>query len=100
MILRFFRAIVHDGKQAEFQRFFVNKMLPIVRSQPGLVSASVGLPRESSANEFSMVMVWKNLAAVKGFAGDDYQQAVIDPEEKDLLRETHVYHYDLAGDGA
>jgi quinol monooxygenase YgiN len=93
MITRFFRAIVHDGKQEEFRKFFVGTMLPIVRSQEGLISASIGLPHEVSPNEFSMVMVWRDLNALKGFSGENWQNAVIHPDEKHLLKETYVYHY-------
>ncbi len=96
MILRFFRAIVHEGKQNEFRRFFLGTALPNVRSQPGLVSVSVGLPSDGSSTEFSMVMVWRDLDALKGFTGENSQAAVIHPDEADLLKETHVYHYDLA----
>ena len=41
MILRLFRAIVHDGKQDEFTKFFLETALPSVRSHAGLVSVSV-----------------------------------------------------------
>ena len=96
MILRFFRAIVREGKQSEFRRFFLGTALPNVRLQPGLVSVSVGLPSDESPTEFSMVMVWRDLEALKGFTGDNWQAAVIHPDEADLLKETYVYHYDLA----
>jgi hypothetical protein len=94
MILRFFRAIVLDGQQDEFKAFFLGKALPNVRAKKGLISASVGLPHPSSPNEFSMVMFWRDLDALKGFTGDQWQNAVIDPDEKHLLAETHVYHYE------
>jgi hypothetical protein len=95
MILRFFRAIVHDGAQDEFRGFFLGKALPNVRAQTGLVSASVGLPRPETPNEFSMTMVWKDLNALKGFTGENWQKAVIDPDEVHLLKETHLNHYEL-----
>jgi heme-degrading monooxygenase HmoA len=98
MILRFFRAIIHDGKQAEFKTLFLGTALPNVRSQPGLVSVSVGLPRPESSTEFSMSMVWRDLEALKGFTGADWQKSVVDPAEAHLLKETHVYHYELHGD--
>jgi hypothetical protein len=95
MILRFFRAIVHEGQQSDFRRFFLGTALPFVRSHAGLESVSVGLPHETSPNEFSMVMVWRDLAALKGFAGENWRQAVIHPDEAHLLKETHVHHYEL-----
>ena len=93
MIVRFFRAIVHDGKQEEFKTFFLDTALPLVRSQDGLISASVGLPHESSPNEFSMVMVWRDLQALKGFAGETWGQAVVHPDEAHLLEKTFVSLY-------
>jgi heme-degrading monooxygenase HmoA len=96
MILRFFRAIVHDGKQNEFRDFFLGTALPNVRSQAGLVSVFVGLPIDESPTEFSIVMVWRDLNALKGFTGEGWQEAVIHPDEVHMLKETHVHHYDLA----
>ena len=60
-----------------------------------MISAWVGLPHPSSPNEFSMVMLWRDLDALKGFTGDKWQNAVIGPAEKHLLAETHVYHYEV-----
>ena len=96
MILRFFLATTHDGKSEEFRALFLGTILPLIRSQDGLVSASVGLPHEDSPNEFSMVMIWRDMDAVRAFAGDDWDRAVVLPEEAHLLKETHVHHYILA----
>ena len=96
MILRFFRATTHDGKSDEFRSLFLGTILPLIRSQEGLMSASIGLPREESPNEFSMVMAWRDMEALRTFAGDDWDRALVLPEEAHLLRETHVHHYVLA----
>ena len=96
MILRFFRAVIHEGKQAEFQKFFLGTVLPIIRSHAGLVAVSIGLPRPESPTEFCMSTVWQNLDALKGFAGETWQNAVFHPDERHLLKETHVHHYNLA----
>jgi len=96
MILRIFRAIVHDGRQGEFEAFILDKALPLTRAQDGLVSVAVGLPRSESPNEFSMLTVWRDLAALKGFTGDSWRETVVLPEEAHLLRETHLHHYEVA----
>lgn len=93
MIIRFFRAIVHIGKEEAFKTFFTETALPIIRSQEGLISVTIGLPHESSPNEFSMTTVWRDLDALKAFAGDDWRTAVIHPDEAHLLKETYVHHY-------
>ena len=41
-------------------------------------------------------MVWRDLNALKGFTGENWQEAVIHPDEVHLLKKTHVHHYDLA----
>jgi len=95
MIIRIFRVTVHDGKQAEFERFFREIAAPHVRSQPGLVSLRMGKPLPSSPCEFVMVMLWKDLDSVKQFAGNNWQQAVIMEEERDLIRQVSVRHFEL-----
>ena len=96
MIIRVFRARIHAGKGQQFEQFFLNKALPTVRARPGLVSVMVGKPLEVTPDEFLMVTVWQDLDALKGFAGENWQNAVIDPDEVDLLTETFVYHYEDA----
>lgn len=96
MILRFFRVIVHPGYEDDFKTFFLGTALPGVRSHSGLVSVMVGLPHASAPREFSMVMVWRDLAALKEFTGEGWQEAVIHPDEVHMLEATHLYHYDLA----
>ncbi|MHC5066322.1 MAG: antibiotic biosynthesis monooxygenase family protein [Planctomycetota bacterium] len=98
MIIRVFRARVHPGKEKEFERFFVDTALPYVRAQAGLVSAQVGLPVPASPQEFCMHMVWRDLKSVQAFAGDDWQTAVVHPDESHLLAETFVSHYQLVGE--
>ncbi|MHC4107713.1 MAG: antibiotic biosynthesis monooxygenase family protein [Planctomycetota bacterium] len=93
MIIRFFRAIVHDGQAEAFAKLFVETILPLIRAQEGLISASIGLPHETSPNEFAMIMHWRDLEAVQRFAGEDWQNAVIHPDEAHLLKETCVHHY-------
>lgn len=96
MIVRVFRAIVHDGKQSEFKDFFLNKARPYVEKQAGLISLYIGLPTELSPNEFLMVMHWKDIESIKGFAGETWNQAVILEEERHLLEEVFLHHYELA----
>ena len=46
-----------------------------------------------------MVSIWRDLAAVKEFAGEQWQKAVVLPREAHLVEETIVYHYESL-DGA
>jgi heme-degrading monooxygenase HmoA len=92
-IVRVFRAITKPGKEEEFQSFFLDDAVPILREHKGLVSVQVGLPREETPQEFLMVTTWSSLEALVGFAGQNWRAAVIDDREAHLLSETSVYHY-------
>ena len=96
MIIRVFRAIVRDGKQEAFERFFFDTALPILKSQRGMLKVSIGTPMSASPNEFLMITTWADLEALQRFAGTNWQEAVIDPKEAPLLRKTFVHHYEGA----
>lgn len=98
MIVRVFRARTQPGKAGEFRRFFQEQALPLVRSQPGLVRVEVGWPMAPATDEFLMLTVWKDLESLKAFAGDRWQVARILEEERPLLKETRVDHYQAESD--
>ena len=97
MILRVFHVTVHEGMASEFEGFFRTIALPLVSSQDGLVSVVAGKPRDDDPNTFCMTMVWESVEALKGFAGENWTQARIEPEEEHLIASTSVAHYDLIG---
>lgn len=96
MIVRIFQVSIFEDKVDEFRRFFIETAIPLVKSQPGLVSLTAGLPRPDSPTEFSMVMVWENVDAIRAFSGEDWQQPHIDPAEAELVRDRRLSHYELA----
>lgn len=96
-IIRVFRAVVKPGMNDEFRSFFLDVALPLVRSQEGLLAATIGLPSDVSPNEFLMISVWDSLDSLRKFSGDDWDKAVIDPREAHLLQETFVHHYHQPG---
>ena len=97
MIVRVFRVTVHEDKVAAFQKFLTETAVPHVRQQPGLVSITAGLPREDAPNRFCVVMVWESITALQNFAGDDWQEAHILPEENDMVISRELEHYDMMG---
>lgn len=93
MIIRVFHATTHEGRADEFREFFVDVALPLVRSFPGLVSARIGLPLEDTPNSFLMISTWSSIEGLKEFAGENWDEAVIDPREEHLLSAVSVFHY-------
>ena len=98
MIIRIFQVLVRPGKEAEFGRFFHETAIPLMKSTDGIVSVLPGAPRPDSPREFSFVMIWENLEALKAFVGEDYQSPHIDPAEAELVESRSIKHYDLVAD--
>ena len=95
MIIRIFQVTVREGKEDEFGQFFHETAIPLMRGTDGIISVLPGAPRPDSPREFSFVMVWRDLEALKAFVGDDYQSPHIDPAEAELVESRTIKHYDL-----
>lgn len=96
MIVRIFRAVIHEDKVEEFKAFLLGTALPLMRKQAGLVSILPCLPRAGAPNEFCLVMTWESVEALADFAGPDWQKPHIMPEEEGVVMERFLHHYDLA----
>lgn len=95
MIVRIFQVVVRPGKEAAFATFFHETAIPMMRRTEGLVSVLPGAARPESPREFSFVMVWKDLDALKAFVGEDYASPHVDPAEAELVESRTIRHYDL-----
>ncbi len=95
MIMRIFQVVVRPGKEAAFANFFHNTAIPLMQGTKGIVNVLPGAPRAESPREFSFVMIWESLEALKAFAGEDYASPHIDPAEAELVESRSIKHYDL-----
>jgi heme-degrading monooxygenase HmoA len=95
MIMRIFQVVTRPGKEQEFAEFFHRTAIPLMQRTPGIVTVLPGAARPESPREFSFVMVWRDLDALKAFVGDDYQSPHVDPAEAALVESRSIKHYDL-----
>jgi len=95
MILRVFHVTVHDGMATEFEEFFRTIAIPQVKNWPGMLSIATGKPNPETPNDFCMTMIWKDVEALKNFAGENWREARIEPEEEHLIASNSVAHYEL-----
>ncbi|SLN71179.1 hypothetical protein PEL8287_03939 [Roseovarius litorisediminis] len=95
MIMRIFQVIIRPGKEEEFARFFHETAIPLMKRTKGIVQILPGAPLADSPREFSFVMVWDNLEALKEFVGEDYASPHVDPAEAELVESRTIKHYDL-----
>lgn len=103
-IMRQWRGRVPDAKAAAYLEFLAGSGFREYASTPGNL-AVYGLRRSSGGvTEFALITLWESVAAIKRFAGEDYEKAHYYPEDKDFLLEfdPQVSHYEvvLASDPA
>ncbi|WP_420398283.1 antibiotic biosynthesis monooxygenase family protein [Nioella sp.] len=95
MIMRIFQVLIRPGREAEFAKFFHETAIPLMKSTDGIVQVLPGAARAESPREFSFVMVWRDLDALKVFVGEDYTSPHIAPDEAELVEARTIKHYDL-----
>lgn len=95
MIMRIFQVRTRHGKEKEFETFFRDTAIPLMKSTKGIVSVLPGAARADSPRDFSFVMVWEDLASLKAFVGEDYTTPHIDPAEAEIVESRSISHYDL-----
>jgi heme-degrading monooxygenase HmoA len=97
MIIRVFRPTIHPGKERDFESFLRETAVPLVSKQSGIVAQHVGKPRDPSSTEYLYLTVWDDVASIRAFAGERWEEAVIAPEEEHLLKDTWIGHYEVLG---
>ena len=96
MIMRIFRVTIHDDKIEEFRDFFLKTAVPLMRGTDGIEAIHFGLPLPEAPNRFAIVMIWRDLDALRSFVGEDWQVAHIHPDEKGIVKDRYLDHYELA----
>ena len=94
MIIRVFQVTTHEGKEKEFSEFFHETAIPLMKSVDGIEKITFGAARETSPREFGIVMVWRDLDALKAFVGEDYENPHIHDDEAELVAARTIKHYD------
>ena len=95
MLMRIFQVVTREGKEQEFSEFFHNTAIPLMKGTNGIVQVLAGAPCADSPREFSFVMIWRDLASLKAFVGDDYQTPHVDPAEAELVESRSIKHYEF-----
>jgi heme-degrading monooxygenase HmoA len=79
---------------------FPNSVLPQLRSIDGFVGARVLTRADQADTEVVVATTWDSIDAVKAFAGENYEKAVVEPAVRDLLTrfDDRVKHFTVALD--
>lgn len=97
VIVRVFCVQIHTDLKTEFESAFSDVAKNFVGESEGLLSVEIGKPITSSCTDYIMITRWKDLDAVKGFAGEDWQVAVIPGPMKKYMKHFSLMHFEPFG---
>ena len=95
MIIRVFRPTIHPGKEREFEAFLRDTAFPLVSQQAGLVAQHVGSRANRPRRSICTSRCGRTSSRSGRFASERWQEAVITPAEKHLLKGTWIGHYEV-----
>jgi antibiotic biosynthesis monooxygenase (ABM) superfamily enzyme len=100
VIVRIWRGWTLPHNADAYEEFLRTKMFPSIHRVPGYVGAD--LLRRDAGDEITFVTItrFQSLESVRAFAGDDYEQAVVEPEARALLSrfDERSEHYEVVID--
>ena len=103
MIARMWRGWVRTADRAAYVDYIESTGMAEYRATPGNQGAwMLARDLDDGRTEIVTLSFWASRDAIRGFAGDDIEQAVFYPEDERFLidRETTVTHFDVvAGAG-
>ena len=102
MIARIWRGWVRTEDRAAYVDYIERTGLAEYRSTPGNQGAwMLARDLDDGRTEVVTLSFWLSREAIRGFAGDDIEQAVYYPEDERYLvdRELTVTHFEVVGEG-
>ena len=98
MIARLWRGVARDRRNAEaYLQHLAARVLPDLEKIPGHRDARVLRREEGGRIEFLVLTFWDSMEAIRRFAGDKPERAVVEPEARAVLAEfdDFVRHYEV-----
>src|SRR5262245_46365456 len=84
---RIWRGRTLASKADEYQKYLDSNGITRVLATPGNLGVTVLRRPDGDKTEFLVLSIWESLDAVKKFAGQDYQKAVILERDREYLVE-------------
>jgi antibiotic biosynthesis monooxygenase (ABM) superfamily enzyme len=83
-----------------YEDFLRTKMFPSIHRVPGYLGADLLRREDGDEIAFLTITRFESLDAVRAFAGEAYEQAVVEPEARDLLArfDARSEHYEVVID--
>jgi hypothetical protein len=87
MILRVFTARIRAGREPEFKKMVEEQSIPWLDGSDEMLGCFPGEPLSESSREFVMVTLWRDVAALKEFAGEQWETPVVTEGEAPIVEE-------------
>ncbi len=96
MIVRTWRGRTTSAWADAYPRHFHHAVMPELKAIPGFLGADLLKEEKDDQVEYFVLTRWASLDAIKAFAGEDYEQAVVEPEAVAALDDFDrtVRHYE------
>jgi heme-degrading monooxygenase HmoA len=97
MIIREWRGRALRSHAAAYPEHFTNSVVPQLRTLRGFIGAHLCQRRKGELVEFIVLTRWESFDAIRGFAGQDFGTAVVEPGAVAALTDfdTTVQHYEV-----
>ncbi len=97
MIARVWSGTAPAAEADTYQHYFESDVTDHLKSIEGFAGAELWRREMNSEVEFVAVTRWFSLEAVRAFAGDDYEAAVVEPAARRVLSrwDERVCHYEV-----
>jgi heme-degrading monooxygenase HmoA len=100
MIIREWRGRANPSRAEDYPKHFREKVVPELRHLPGFAGADLSRRQLGDMLEFLVLTRWQSMDAIRMFAGDNLENAVVEPGAVAALIEfdTSVRHYEVVED--
>jgi len=97
MISREWRGVAKAARADAYVEHLRTETFPAIAKIPGFLGASILRRTLSQGVEFLVVTRWASLSAIRAFAGEDAERAVVPPKVQDMMVEYDriVRHYEV-----
>jgi len=97
MISRQWRGLAKARHAEAYVEHLRTEIFPAIAKIPGFLGASILRRTVSQGVEFLVVTEWASLDAIRAFAGEDIEQAVVPSKVQDMMVEYDriVRHYEV-----
>jgi len=97
MISRHWKGIAKPDEAENYINHLVSVIFPKLSTIPGFISASILQRAVDEGIEFLIITVWESIEAIREFAGENPDAAVVPPEVQTMMIEYEkvACHYEV-----